>query len=474
MKLPRSRRQVVKETAVAKSTRQITRRAFTGAAALSLLPPARAATLDLSGIPNFCSHEHWGSIDSIGMTPEGFRADVERGAVPHSRTGLLDLLLEPYFRGNLASAGVRADLTRWKQEPVAQTLDQLRRSLDRQRLTGTWQCSRRGILALYGIDLDELTSQSAVKLDEAIARNYSNLFGWYREAMRRAAFSDLVRPVHPEFYWRQDSSQSAEQEAAFTRTVMRIDPLLDLRPVDSSRRKRLAELAGVDPADAKTWRRFLEKLFDHAARLGAVGIKQLQAYRRDLDFATVPDADVPFAGHAGPDQIRLFENWVVNECCRQAHERGWPHQVHVGTHNLTQSSPMPLQSLARRYPGMKIVMIHCWPFLDQAGWLAKYVPNIFIDTCWQPVLSPAFFRRAMESWLTYVPSHKITCGHDSTTVEMAFGSSLLTREILGDALGSLVRDLKVRETAARGVATAFLHGNAAEIYGIGKASTGTG
>ncbi len=453
---------------------QITRRVFTGLTALSLVRPAQAAALDLSGIPNFCSHEHWGSIDSIGMTPEGFRADVERGAIPHSRTGLLDLLFEPYFRGNIASTGVRADLARWKQQPLGETLDQLRGTFDRQHLTGTWQCSRRGIFALYGVDVDELTPESAVKLDKAIAGNYGDLFAWYREAMRRAAFSDLVRPVHPEFYWRQDSIHAAEAEATFTRTVMRIDPLLDLGPAGSGRRKRLAELAGVDPVDAKTWRAFLAKLFDRAARVGAVGIKQLQAYRRDLDFATVPDADVPFAGHAGPDQIRLFENWVVNECCRQAHERGWPHQVHVGTHNLTQSSPMPLQSLARRYPKMRIVMIHCWPFLDQAGWLAKYVSNIYIDTCWQPVLSPAFFRRAMESWLTYVPSHKITCGHDSTTVEMALGSSLFTREILGEALGSLVRVLRVRETAARSIGHAFLHDNAVQIYGIGTASRGTG
>ena len=42
--------------------------------------------VDLSGLPNFCSHEHWGSIGPIGMADEGFRADTEAGAAP-SRSG---------------------------------------------------------------------------------------------------------------------------------------------------------------------------------------------------------------------------------------------------------------------------------------------------------------------------------------------------------------------------------------------------
>lgn len=55
-------------------------------------PPRR---LNLSSLPNFCAHEHWGSLDSIGMVPEGFRADIECGATPRTKTGLFDILLDP-------------------------------------------------------------------------------------------------------------------------------------------------------------------------------------------------------------------------------------------------------------------------------------------------------------------------------------------------------------------------------------------
>ncbi len=64
-------------------------------------------------------------------------------------------------------------------------------------------------------------------------------------------------------------------------------------------------------------------------------------------------------------------------------------------------------------------MIHCWPFLEEAGTLARQNPNFYIDTCSQPILNPAFFRTAIAQWWKYVPSGKITCGHDATTVEMA-------------------------------------------------------
>ena len=50
---------------------------------------APLTTLEFSDLPNFCSHEHWGRIDSIGTVPEGFRADMEPGARPTRRTGWL-------------------------------------------------------------------------------------------------------------------------------------------------------------------------------------------------------------------------------------------------------------------------------------------------------------------------------------------------------------------------------------------------
>ncbi len=68
--------------------------------------------------------------------------------------------------------------------------------------------------------------------------------------MKQASFSELIRPVHPEFYSTEESSASALEELSFTHTIMRIDPFLDLWKETSPRRDALSEIAGIEPADA--------------------------------------------------------------------------------------------------------------------------------------------------------------------------------------------------------------------------------
>jgi predicted TIM-barrel fold metal-dependent hydrolase len=441
------------------------RRDFVLGAAFAAAP---RSTLDFSRLPNFCSHEHWGSIDSIGTFSGGYRADIEPGAVPRRRTGFMDLLLDPYFRGWLRSAGT--DLTKIvpSAEPGWKAFQVLRQAIEDQRFTGAYQCIRRGILQLYGIDLDRLDEQTAGQLDSRIAERYQDPFRWYKTAMQRAHFSELIRIVHPEFYVSDANPKTAAEEKAFTHTIMRIDPFLDLTDSSSPRYKAMAAMAQVEPRDATTWRAFLRNIFNRAAAQRALGIKQLQAYRRNLDYQVRADGDVRWSGQLTPAETSVFQDWVMHECCRLADERGWPHQIHVGTNNLPQSAPLPLGRLAERYRNMKIVLIHCWPYLREAGWLAKFHPNVYIDTCWQPVLDPAFFREALATWWNYVPLHKITCGHDSTTVEMACGSALFTREILAESLSDRALNMGNSEKSLRRAAAAVLHNNSVALYRVGE------
>lgn len=420
----------------------------------------------IGALPNFCSHEHWGSISAIGTTPEGYRADTEAGAVPSRPVSVWDLVLDPYMSGHLGAQGGdaialarkagAADAFTWWRERPKEAFAALCLLLEPQRFTGTFQCTRRGVQRLHGVDLASFALDDWLRADKSVAARYGDIFGWYRTAMKEARFSELIRPVHPEFYVRAPDARTARDERAFTHTVMRIDPLLALWPKACRRRDGLAEIAGVYPGDAASWRSFLGRIFDLAAEGGAVGIKQLQAYSRPLHFEPRSDAEVVWSGDLSREQVLVFQDWVMHECCKQAHERGWPHQVHVGTHNLGQSSPLPLEGL---YPRMDLVLLHCWPFQREAGWLAKHVAGIYLDTCWQPVLNPAFLRESLDMWLNYVPTDKILMAHDSTSIEMAVGSSLFTREILDAALSA--RD-------ASEAAADLLHNNAVRVYGVGE------
>jgi hypothetical protein len=74
----------------------------------------------------------------------------------------------------------------------------------------------------------------------------------------------------------------------------------------------------------------------------------------------------------------------------------------------------------------------------------------------------------MRQWWNYVPTGKITCGHDATTVEMAVGSSLFTREILSEVIKEQQQSLGIRETQLIEAAKDMLHRNAVQLYGYGK------
>ena len=437
-----------------------------------------ASGMDLSGVPCYCTHEHWGSLASFGMEPEGFRADVLRGAVPQRRTGLFDVLLDPYFGGWLAGAGVDmaaaardagADRMHGAaSDEAARSWKALRPRLASFALTGVYGTLRSGLLALYGVDIADATDTAVVELDARIGHAYGTPYAWYETAMREVGLLHPIRPVHPEFFWKSDQAGDPSGEDRVFRPILRIDPLLELWPETSTRRDRLAELTGVDPLDAKSWRAFLTSIMERAANRRCVGIKQLQAYSRSLDFAVVPDAEVQFRGALNDEQRRKFGDWVVHECCKLAHDHGWPHQIHTGTHNLPHSNPLPLAALASRYRQMPVVLLHCWPFLTEAGWLAWQHPNVYVDGCWMPVINPAYLREALERWLGLVSRTKVMCGQDATSVEMAVGSAKVLRGVVADYLAGARREGRITEKQSLSIAHALLHGNAERLYGIGS------
>lgn len=429
--------------------------------------------LDLADAPSFCAHEHWGSLASVGMCQGWFRNDMQAGAEPSRRTGLLDVLLDPYLGGHLTAAGSSPERLAHEAEGVGihelaardstRAMEVVRPALLQQRFTGTYACLARGCHILHGMILDLDAPDSWRTLDDRIAAAYQDMHAWHPRAMQIAGFTHVIRPVQPEFYF--DHTKAAPKERRYLRTVLRIDPLLSFWQDECPRRERLAEHLGIDPVDADSWRSFLAALVETAAQQGAVGIKQLQAYTRDLAFLPREDHQVRFRGDLTSEQARAFEDWVVHACCQLAEERGWPHQIHVGTHNLKASSPLALEPLARRYAGMPLVLLHCWPYLDETAWLAKQLPNVYLDACWLQILSPAHLERALCTWLTFVPTHKLMASHDATSVEMAAGAGASLRQLLAEALEKVTSWTGASQRETQQLAADILHDNALRLYG---------
>ncbi len=116
--------------------------------------------INLQTLPNFCSHEHWGSIESIGMATEqgGFRADTAAGARPQRATSIWDLVLDPYMGSTMVSNGIDlqampkaegySSQREWWIADPDKALEKFNSGFKSFRLTGIFQCLRRGIKLL--------------------------------------------------------------------------------------------------------------------------------------------------------------------------------------------------------------------------------------------------------------------------------------------------------------------------------------
>jgi predicted TIM-barrel fold metal-dependent hydrolase len=138
-------------------------------------------------------------------------------------------------------------------------------------------------------------------------------------------------------------------------------------------------------------------------------------------------------------------------------------------HVLEDTRPTLLTGLFRRYPDLTIDLFHGgFPWYIQAGLMAKYFPNVYIDGCWLHHISPSAFRAALTSWIETVPLNKILAwGGDHTILEHSYASLLLARDLVADVLAELVTSGYFDLDLALEVARRIMHDNGAEFWGLG-------
>ncbi len=466
--------------------RKISRRKAIAAAGIglgsSILSPrvqgqTNALYEEIFSLPTLSGHEHWGSIDAIGWVESGYVADLKMG-VTTDNASIVDILFDPYSGMNLGSKGIDRNaearekgyenLKDWFRREHVSAWKCIQSILDGLRSTGWFSCLDEGFRVLYGTSLHELLNPSGgrlrtvVQVNQSVQQRYRNTAKWYREACRILGIERILRPVQLEFGFERENPEESETMSP----LLRIDHFCSFYQKPTESMQYCVEKTGIDPKNADEFREFLSQCFAWADEAGFKGTKQLQAYSRPLNFKRPKDSEVSFASSSDPEKRLAFGNFVVYECAELAARRGWPHQIHVGTHNLPDSNPLPLESLIRAFPQVNFVLLHAWPFVEEAAYLAKSFSNVYIDPCWTPILNLGFFEKSMETYIGYLPDTKVTIGHDSTSVEMAAGSLTHSRAILADLLQKRIDLGYLTQDAALSLARAYFSENARRIYRV--------
>jgi uncharacterized protein len=182
---------------------------------------------------------------------------------------------------------------------------------------------------------------------------------------------------------------------------------------------------------------------------GFVALKTIVAYRGGLD-AGAGDPAV----HAG-----LMQALEINRDTGDP----LPVQVHTGFGDpdllLTRSDPSLLKPLFERFAQTPFVLLHCYPFVREAGWLAAVYANVFFDLSLTiPLVARA--ETAVAEALELGPLSKLMYASDAVrTPELYLLASIWWRDALAEVLGSRLSERAALEGARR-----VLCDNATDLY----------
>lgn len=254
--------------------------------------------------------------------------------------------------------------------------------------------------------------------------------------------------------------------------------------------RRLVRIETVVETAAQDWPVFdrVREAFRHALAAaldgGAVGLKTIAAYRCGLDLPRPQGKEARSAYRVwrasgtrrltDPALIAFF----LGEAMEVAGRHGpVPLQVHTGLGDadldLPRADPSRLGWViaGAGAAGLPVVLLHCYPYVRQAAWLAHVHGHVFVDLSLALLLAGHRGSELLLEALDLAPATKVLFATDASRApEMFFLATRWWREALAATLGRLVAQQAVGEPTALAWAEMILSGNARRLYGLDASS----
>ena len=223
------------------------------------------------------------------------------------------------------------------------------------------------------------------------------------------------------------------------------------RPV--LRIERVAEEAAGDALDA------VRAAVSGARAGGYAALKTIAAYRGGLDL----DALGPSTRRDRLEGAGMREALLAALEANEASGDPLPLQVHTGFGDsdlfLPRASPGYLKPLIERFQATSFVLLHCYPFVREAGWLAHVYSNVYFDLSLTipHVSRPA---AALAEALELAPVSKLLYASDAArTPELYVLAAIWWRDALAAVLPQALP-----AAAAENAAHMILRENARALY----------
>jgi len=210
---------------------------------------------------------------------------------------------------------------------------------------------------------------------------------------------------------------------------------------------------------------------------GAVAVKSILAYRYGLDIpATRPTPDE--VRRAAGDWLRtggrITDPVLLRHFLWTGIDTGLPVQIHTGFGDrdlrLPSADPSLLQPfLAAAEPaGVPIVLLHCYPYHRQAGWLALVYPHVYLDFGLSLTHLGARANRVLPEFFELAPFGKVLFSTDAYLLpELYLVGAEQFRQSMRRLLDEWRSDDAISMADAERIAEQVRAGNAQRVYHLG-------
>lgn len=218
-----------------------------------------------------------------------------------------------------------------------------------------------------------------------------------------------------------------------------------------------------------------------AATRDAVGLKSIVAYRDGLDFDPVRPSDHEVTARAAiwldeiasTGVVRLTDPVLLRFGIWCGVEEALPLQFHVGYGDadvdLARCNPLLMTAWlkATRESGTSVMLLHCYPYHREAGYLAQVYPHVYCDVGLAINYTGARSATIIAESLELTPFHKALFSTDTFGLpELYYIGSVLFRQGLTETLADWVDGGHASMTDAVRIAELIGNGNARRVYGL--------
>lgn len=170
--------------------------------------------------------------------------------------------------------------------------------------------------------------------------------------------------------------------------------------------------------------------------------------------------------------MKPLQDYLMHYIIKKAEEINIPIKIHTGIQEgknyVTNSNPTLLLEILNEYKNVNFVLLHGgYPYINEAISIAKYYPNVYLDTCWLHIISPTASRFNMHQLIEAIPSNKVFgFGGDYYLIEGALGHLIITKRNIARVLSEKIDENYFSKKQAIKYALDILYYNPKELFRI--------